>query len=45
MLLYKDIGPWKLGGGRISVVNDNNYLGLVVSGLNEEQRNVEQNIK
>ena len=45
MQLYKDICPWKLGGGRISVVNDNDHLGLVVSGLNEEEKNVDKNIK
>ena len=44
MLFYKDTKPWKLNGERVSVVENNDHLGLVVSGLNEEQKNIDQNI-
>ena len=41
---YKNIKPWKLNGERVDVVEDNDHLGLVVSGINEEQKNIDQNI-
>ena len=44
MQFYKDTCPWKLGGDRIDVVHDNDHLGLVVSGWDEEQKNVDKNI-
>ena len=40
---YQDIKPWTLGGGRVSVVTDNDHLGLLVSGVEEEQKNVDKN--
>ena len=41
---YQDICPWSLNGDKIDVVTDNEHLGLIVSGLHEEQKNVDQNI-
>ena len=41
---YSDISPWSLNGERITVVENNEHLGLVVSGLCEEQKNVDMNI-
>ena len=41
---YKDVGPWSLNGERIAVVTNNEHLGLIVSGLDEEQKNVDQNL-
>ena len=41
---YQDIKPWTLGGGKVSVVTDNDHLGLLVSGVEEEQKNVDKNI-
>ena len=41
---YADISPWKLKGEKIAVVNNNEHLGIVVSGLDEEEKNVDQNI-
>ena len=41
---YKDTRPWTLNGDRINVVENNDHLGLVVSGREEEQKNVDQNI-
>ena len=44
MQYYQDVSPWRIGGGTISVVTDNEHLGLVVFGWNEEQKNVYKNI-
>ena len=41
---YRDISPWSLNGETISVVENNEHLGLVVSGLHEEEKNVDMNI-
>ena len=41
---YGDTMPWSLNGERIAVVQNNEHLGLVVSGLHEEQKNVDINI-
>ena len=44
MEFYKETTPWLLNDETISVVDNNDHLGLVVSGLDEEQKNVDQNI-
>ena len=44
MAFYKDTKPWLLNGERIKVVNENEHLGLIVSGWSEEQKNVDQKI-
>ena len=44
MNFYKDTRPWTLNGERIRVVDNNNHLGLVVSGSEEEQKNDDKNI-
>ena len=44
MNYYKEIKPWKLNGEQVDVVEDNDHLGLVVSGISEEQKNIDQNI-
>ena len=44
MKYYHDISPWTLNGGKVNVVTDNEHLGLTVSGLDEEQKNVDKNI-
>ena len=44
MAFYKDTMPWTLNGQRISVVDNNEHLGLIVSGIDEEQKNVDANI-
>ena len=41
---YQDIHPYTLGDSTVSVVPNNEHLGLVVSGIDEEQKNVDQNI-
>jgi hypothetical protein len=44
MKYYQDICPWSLNGEKISVAINNDHLGLIVSGLDEEQKNVDNNI-
>lgn len=43
MEYYKEISPWSLQGNKVKVVSDNEHLGLIVSGLNEEQKNCDAN--
>ena len=40
---YGDISPWTLDSQPITVTEDNEHLGLVVSGINEEEKNVDSN--
>ena len=44
MNYYKDISLWTLNGQSLTVSEDNNHLGLVVSGIDEEIKNVDKNI-
>ena len=44
MEYFKAVRPWTLNGKRVNVVSENEHLGLIVSGLNEEQKNIDQNI-
>ena len=44
MAFYKDTTPWTLNGETIKVVDKNEHLGLVVAGVDEEQRNIDENI-
>ena len=45
MKYYKDIQPWKMDDLPVSVKDDNDHLGLVVSGDREEEKNVDLKIK
>ena len=45
MQYYKDIPMWSLYGEKITVAENNDHLGLVVSGLDEEQKNIDKNIQ
>ena len=44
MTYFKETKPWTLNGERFSVVDNNKHLGLIVSGTDEEQKNIDQNI-
>ena len=44
MAFYKDTTPWTLNGEKVKVVDSNEHLGLVVSGSDEEQKNIDENI-
>ena len=43
MQYYKDIKMWSLYGDTIDVTEDNDHLGLIVSGQDEETKNVDAN--
>ena len=38
---YKDIQPWNMDNQQVSVKDDNEHLGLIVSGPKEEDKNVD----
>ena len=44
MNYYRETKPWTLNGERVEVVDNNEHLGLIVSGLDEEQKNIDENI-
>lgn len=37
---YKSVKPWKMDGEVVDVVDNNDHLGLVVSGEREEEKNI-----
>ena len=41
---YQDINIWSLYGDKLTVAENNDHLGLVVSGTDEEVKNVDKNI-
>ena len=45
MKYYEDINIWSLYGEKLKVSEDNDHLGLIVSGVDEEIKNVDKNIK
>ena len=45
MQYYQDINIWTLYGEKLTVSEDNEHLGLVVSGMDEEIKNVDKNIQ
>ena len=42
---FSDTLPWKMGGERIKVVENNEHLGQIVSDLRQEQKNVDLRFK
>ena len=44
MQYYKENIIWSLHGETLEVAEDNDHLGLIVSGYNEEQKNIDKNI-
>ena len=45
MAYYKETSPWTLNGERIEVVDNNEHLGLIVAGIDEEVKNIDENIR
>ena len=45
MQFYKEINIWQLYGEKLEVAENNDHLGLVVSGFQEELKNIDKNIK
>ena len=41
---YKDTKPWRMDGKQIEVVENNEHLGQIVSGMNQEEKNVDLRI-
>ena len=41
---YHDVKPWTMDNNTVLVVEDNEHLGQVVSGKNQEQKNVDLKI-
>ena len=44
MQYYKEVNMWSLYGEPLMVSEDNEHLGLIVSGLHEEVKNVDSNL-
>ena len=44
MAYYSDTTPWVMDDERVKVVEDNEHLGQVVSGLRQEEKNIDQSI-
>ena len=42
---YKDVQPWRMDNLPVSVKEDNDHLGLIVSGYLEEEKNVDNKVK
>ena len=42
---FLNSAPWTLNSEKISVVENNEHLGLIVSGISEEHKNVDENIQ
>ena len=38
---YRDITPWKMDGEVVKVVENNEHLGQIVSGINQEEKNID----
>ena len=45
MQYYSSIPIWSLYGEKLTVSEDNDHLGLIVSGIDEEVKNVDKNIR
>ena len=45
MQYYKDLSLWTLNSEKLSVEENNEHLGLIVSGIDEESKNVDKNLK
>ena len=40
----RETKPWTLNGERVKVVDNNEHLGLIVSRLHKEQKNLDENL-
>ena len=45
MQYYSDVRPWHINGQKVKVTEDNEHLGQIVSGTNQEQKNIEKRIE
>jgi hypothetical protein len=44
MQYYQDVSPWTLDGEKVKVTEDNDHLGHIVSGISQEDKNVDARI-
>ena len=44
MNYYSDTAPWQLDNQKVKVTEDNDHLGQIVSGLRQEEKNVDLRI-
>ena len=44
MQYYSDVKPWQLDGQSVKVTVDNDHLGQIVSGVAQEQKNIDLRI-
>ena len=44
MQYYQDVKPWTLNGHQVKVTVNNDHLGHIVSGVSQEQKNVDNRI-
>ena len=45
MKYYRDTQPLKMAGHPIEVVENNDHLGQIVSGMRQEEKNIDERIK
>ena len=45
MEYYSDVSPWQLDGQKVKVTVDNDHLGQIVSGVAQEQKNIDIRIE
>ena len=45
MQYYRDVAPWTMDGQTVKVTVDNDHLGQIVSGISQEQKNVDARIQ
>ena len=45
MKYFEDVKPWHMDSLPVSVMEDNDHLGLIISGIREEEKNVDRRIQ
>ena len=45
MTYYEEIQPWKMDNLPVSVKENNDHLSLIVSGIKEEEKNIDLKLK
>ena len=44
MAYYANTTPWTMDGSLVKVVENNDHIGQIVSGLNQEEKNIDERI-
>ena len=45
MKYFEDVKPWHMDSLPVSVMEDNDHLGLIISGIREEEKNVDRRLQ